>query len=98
MEEGFLDDICLDREMKEGFLDDICLLASQMYEETQRNFLDDDFTSSDGFQQEPARIANSVEPKQPTVCKVEENKENVKPETSSTPVFNFAGCSVTFNY
>ena len=50
--------------MEEGFLDDICLLASQMYEETQRDFLDDDFTSSDGFQQEPARIANSVEPKQ----------------------------------
>ena len=36
--------------------------------------------------------------KQNKRVKVEENKENVKPETSSTPVFNFAGCSVTFNY
>ena len=43
MEESFLDNICLDREMEEGFLDDICLLASHMYEETQRDFLDDDF-------------------------------------------------------
>ena len=58
MEESFLDNICLDREMEEGFLDDICLLASHMYEETQRDFLDDDFTSSGGFQQEAACIAN----------------------------------------